>query len=60
MNNNIICIILAGGKGKRINSKKVNKVTLSFWGKPMIVYGIELLETICNKLIIVVGAFPTA
>lgn len=57
MNNNIIGIILAGGKGKRINSKKVNKVTLSFWGKPMIVYGIELLETICNKLIIVVGAF---
>lgn len=50
-------IILAGGKGTRINSKKINKVVIPFDGKPMIVYGVELFKEICNSIILVVGAY---
>ena len=50
-------IILAGGKGTRINSHKVNKVTLPFLGKPLITYGVDLFSNICNPIVVVVGAF---
>ena len=53
----ISAIILAAGKGTRINSKKHNKVTLTFAGKPMVVYGVELLESIASPIVVVVGAF---
>ncbi|OGK08892.1 hypothetical protein A2767_05090 [Candidatus Roizmanbacteria bacterium RIFCSPHIGHO2_01_FULL_35_10] len=54
---NIAGIILAGGKGTRINSHKVNKVTLQFVGKPIIGYGAELFEGLTNPIVVVVGAF---
>lgn len=53
----VIGIILAGGKGTRINSKTANKVTLPFLNKPMILYGVELLHQVTNSIIVVVGAF---
>lgn len=53
----IIGIILAAGKGKRMNSHTVNKVSLNFAGKPMIAYAVELLEGICSSIVVVVGAF---
>lgn len=50
-------IILAGGKGTRINSKTANKVTLPFLSKPMILYGVELLHQVAENIVVVVGAF---
>jgi len=55
--NNFGAIILAAGKGKRMNSTTVNKVTLLLGGKPMIVHTIELLEKLGVKRIIVVVGF---
>lgn len=52
-----IGIILAAGKGTRINSKDKNKVTLPFLNKPLIIYSVELIEKLVDKVIIVVGAF---
>lgn len=57
MNDKIVGIILAAGKGTRINSKTENKVARLFLGKPIILYGVELFEKICDEVIIVVGAF---
>ena len=56
-NYRIVGIILAAGKGTRINSTQVNKVTLSFLGKPLILYAVELFENIADQTIVVVGAF---
>lgn len=53
----IAAIILAAGKGERINSKTVNKVVLPLHGKPMIMYVIERLEKLKIKPIIVVIGF---
>lgn len=50
-------IILAAGKGTRLNSKTINKVALPFSDKPMISYGVDLLENFCSPLILVVGAY---
>lgn len=50
-------IILAGGKGTRINSHKVNKVTLPFVGKPIVCYGVELFKDLTDPTIVVIGAF---
>ena len=50
-------IILAGGKGTRINTHRVSKVTLPFLGRPLIKYGIELFKGVANPIIVVVGAF---
>lgn len=50
-------IILAAGKGTRIKSRDRNKVTLSFLNKPIIVYGVELLSKMTDKVIVVIGAF---
>ena len=57
MGEKVIGIILAAGKGTRMNSKIENKVAHLFLGKPIILYGVELFEKICDELIIVVGAF---
>jgi len=57
MKQNIISIILAGGKGTRFNSKTINKVALPFLGKPLITYGVELLQPVSSQLITVVGSF---
>ena len=46
---NIGAIILAAGKGKRMNSKSVNKVALHLADKPMIVHTVGLLEKVGIK-----------
>lgn len=49
-------IILAAGKGKRMNSKKINKVILPLGGKPMIIHTVSLLHKLhLEPIIIVVG-----
>lgn len=52
-----IGIILAAGKGTRLNSTTKNKTTLLVGGKPMIAYGAELFEKTLDKTVVVVGAF---
>ena len=54
---NIGAIILAAGKGKRMNSKSVNKVALHLADKPMIVHTVGLLEKVGIKEIVVVVGF---
>ncbi len=54
--NNVGGVILAAGKGKRMNSTTVNKVALPLAGKPMIVHALELLERLnVDPVVIVVG-----
>jgi len=49
-------IILAAGKGKRMQSKKINKVTLPLGGKPMILHTAELLRQVdVSPIVIVIG-----
>ncbi len=49
-------VVLAAGKGTRINAKKINKVMYLLAGKPMISYTIDLLQKVgFKKIIIVVG-----
>lgn len=50
-------IVLAAGKGKRMNSKRKNKVIFSLGNKPMIVHTIDLLEKAGIKTIVVVVGF---
>ncbi|MBI2025849.1 MAG: NTP transferase domain-containing protein [Candidatus Levybacteria bacterium] len=57
MKQNLGAIILAAGKGKRMNSTYVNKVAMSLADKPMIVHAIELLENLQIKNIVVVVGF---
>jgi len=53
---NFSAIILAAGKGSRINSKKINKVMYPLSGKPMLSYTIDLLKKVgFQKIIIIVG-----
>lgn len=53
----ITSVILAAGKGKRMNSKINNKVVHLFAGKPLIVYGVNLMKKVSQKQIVVIGAF---
>ena len=57
MSQNLGAIILAAGKGKRMNATNVNKVAMPLADKPMIVHAIELLETLLIKNIVVVVGF---
>ena len=50
-------IILAAGAGKRMNSKKANKVTILLANKPLILHSIQLLEKMNFAQIIVVVGF---
>jgi molybdopterin-guanine dinucleotide biosynthesis protein A len=43
-------IILAGGKGKRMGSRE--KALMAIHGKPLIGFVIEILEKVCDKIII--------
>lgn len=56
-NPSVASIILAAGRGTRINSKDKNKVSYEFLTKPMVVYGVELFEKISDPVIVVVGAY---
>ncbi len=53
-------IILAAGRGKRMNSKKVNKVVVHLANKPIIQHAIHLLEKMKFSLIVVVVGFAKA
>lgn len=53
----IIGIILAAGKGKRLNSRQINKVCLPFNGRPIIDYAASLMCKVTKKTICVIGAF---
>lgn len=53
----IIGVILAAGKGTRIKSTDRNKVTFPFLNKPLIIYSVELMKPVCDKTVVVVGAF---
>lgn len=53
----IIGIILAAGKGTRIKTHGMNKVTIPFLNKPLIMYGVELMEKNTDKTLVVVGAY---
>ncbi|MDO8461005.1 MAG: sugar phosphate nucleotidyltransferase [bacterium] len=49
-------IVLAAGKGKRMNSKRKNKVTFPLGNRPMILHAVNLLEAIeIGTIIVVVG-----
>ncbi len=50
-------IILAAGKGTRINSNGVNKTSLPFNGKPMISYALDLYKDTVDVTMVVVGAY---
>jgi bifunctional UDP-N-acetylglucosamine pyrophosphorylase / glucosamine-1-phosphate N-acetyltransferase len=50
-------IILAAGKGKRLNSHDANKVSLPFAGRPLIVYAAELMQQVASQTVCVVGAW---
>ncbi len=53
---NIGGVILAAGKGTRMNSTTTNKVALSLAGKPMIVHALDLLERLnVDPVVIVIG-----
>ena len=57
MRSEIVGIILAAGKGTRINAKDANKVSYLFLGKPIIEYCVETFKKVCDKTIVVIGAF---
>jgi len=56
MNKNIAAIVLAAGKGRRMNSQNVNKVVLPLRGKPMILHTVALLQSLhLSPIIAVIG-----
>ena len=54
---NVGAIILAAGKGKRMKSKKINKVVIPLGNKPMILHTISLVKSLQIKTIIAVVGF---
>jgi len=56
MKSNFTAVILAAGKGTRLNCQKENKVTKKLAGKPMIFYTIDLLKkTGIDSIVVVIG-----
>lgn len=55
--NNLASIILAAGKGKRMNSKTVNKVALLLGQRPMIMHTYNILEKLGIQTVIIVVGF---
>jgi bifunctional UDP-N-acetylglucosamine pyrophosphorylase/glucosamine-1-phosphate N-acetyltransferase len=55
-NGKIAAVVLAAGKGTRINAEEKNKVMYEINGRPMIGYTMDLLEQLgLEKIIVVVG-----
>jgi bifunctional UDP-N-acetylglucosamine pyrophosphorylase/glucosamine-1-phosphate N-acetyltransferase len=57
MNQRIGAIVLAAGRGTRLNSNTINKVALPFRGKPIIEYAVDVMEAVAEPVVVVVGAF---
>lgn len=53
----VLGVVLAGGKGSRMNSHEQNKTTLDFNGQPILSYGLKLLATTTDQILVVKGAF---
>jgi len=54
---NVGAIILAAGKGKRMQAKSVNKVAMTLADKPMIIHAVHLLRKVKIKTLVVVVGF---
>lgn len=50
-------IILAAGKGVRLNCRTRNKTSVPVKGIPMVLYGVSLFQKTVDKIIVVVGAY---
>lgn len=49
-------VVLAAGKGKRFDAKKINKVMYPLAGKPMLWYTLKLIQKAgIKKIYIIVG-----
>lgn len=57
MGKNLGAIILAAGKGKRMNLKKINKVMLPLVGQPMLAYTLNWLKKLKIKTVVLVVGF---
>lgn len=57
MEQTVGAIILAAGRGTRLNSTTTNKVALPFHGKPIIEYAVSVMEEVADPVVVVVGAF---
>jgi bifunctional UDP-N-acetylglucosamine pyrophosphorylase/glucosamine-1-phosphate N-acetyltransferase len=56
MMDQVAAIVLAAGKGKRINSTKTNKVTRKIADRPMISYTAKLIKQVgINNVLVVIG-----
>ena len=55
IDNNIVAVILAAGRGTRFQLHDENKVSLLLAGKPIICYSVELLEGFDIPIFVVVG-----
>lgn len=53
----IASIILAAGKGTRMQTTEKNKVAFLFHGKALVTYAVELFVGICDPIIVVVGTY---
>jgi len=61
MKSDFTAVILAAGKGTRLNCQKENKVTKKLAGKPMISYTTDLLKkTGIDSIIVVIGFAQTS
>lgn len=56
MTHPVFGIILAAGKGTRFKAKGHNKTAALFQNKPLVHYGAALLESVADKIFVVVGA----
>jgi bifunctional N-acetylglucosamine-1-phosphate-uridyltransferase/glucosamine-1-phosphate-acetyltransferase GlmU-like protein len=55
-NRKLGAIILAAGRGKRMNTRNKNKVTLTLAHKPLVKHSVDLLETLqFHTVVVVVG-----
>lgn len=53
----VAAIILAAGKGTRMKSTTENKVALPFHGKPLIRYAVDVVQSVAQDTVVVVGSF---
>lgn len=49
-------IVLAAGKGKRFKLQDKNKTSVSFMGKPLVCYAVDLMNKVSDKVIVVIGS----